>query len=156
MTASFTIPRGITRHEYGRTSGWLVRVYRTTGGEQKCARRLFSDGVYGGELQALDAAIEWQLEQLESRPARERKRTAGYGYVYRGLRSYRTVAGELRTYEAFIACFWDAQDRVNSTSYGVEAHGEAEAERRAHDWLERERRQYSWNEPPSIALAAAV
>ena len=158
MTDSFTIPRGVTRHEYGRTSGWLVRVYRTVGGEQKCARRLFSDGVYGGELQALDAAILWQSEQQGSLPPRERKRTPGYGYVTRGLRSYRTASGELRTYDAFVAWFWDGDGRLNSTSYGIEAHGETEAEARCNQWLARERAELAWTRhpPAPLALAQAV
>lgn len=139
MTVALTIPRGITRHEYGRARGWLVRVYRTEGGEQKCARRLFSDGVHGGELGALDAAISWQNEQQDSVPSRERKRLPGYGYVQRAFRSYRTASGELRSYDAFVAWFWDADGVANSTSYGVEAHGAEAAEARCRRWLDAER-----------------
>ncbi len=155
MMDLLTIPRGITRHEYGRARGWLVRVYRTEGGEQKCARRLFSDGVHGGELEALEAAIVWHGAQQESVPPRERKRTPGYGYVQRGLRSYRTVSGELRSYEAFVAWFWDARGRLNSTSYGIEAHGAERAESLCHQWLDAERAALTWPAAPA-ALAQAV
>lgn len=133
------VPRGITRHEYGRSRGWLVRVYRTEQGEQKCSRRLFSDGVYGSELEALGAAIAWHAEQQELVPQRERKRTGGYGYVQRGVRSYRTPTGELRSYDAFVANVWDDAGRLNSTSYGIDAHGAERAEALCHHWLERER-----------------
>lgn len=148
-----SIPRGITRHEYGRARGWLVRVYRTLAGEQKCTRRLFSDGVHGGELAALEAAIRWQSEQQENVPPRERKRTPGYGYVQRALRSYRTASGELRSYDAFVAWFWDADGVANSTSYGVEAHGAEMALARCHQWLASERASLGTSK---LELAQAV
>lgn len=141
MMDALTIPRGVTRHEYGRARGWLVRVYRTEQGSQKCARRLFSDGVYGGDLPALEAAVRWQSEQQENVPPRDKKRAPGHGYVQRGTRSYRTVSGELRSYDAFVAWFWDAEGRPNSTSYGIEANGAEQAEALCRDWLERERRE---------------
>jgi hypothetical protein len=131
------IPKGITRQEYGRTRGWLVRVYRTLHGEQQCARRLFSDGVHGGEFEALDAAIEWQRLQRGTWPPPPKKRTAGYGYVQRTLRSYRTPAGELRTYDAFEAWFWDADERPRSTSWSIESPGEELAQARCDEWLAR-------------------
>lgn len=149
-------PRGITRHEYGRARGWLVRVYRTKGGEQKCARRLFSDGVYGGELPALHAAMAWQSEQQENVPPRVSKRPPGYGYVQRGCRSYRTASGELRSYDAFVAWFWDAEGRPNSTSYGVEAHGAEAAEARCRSWLERQRAELESGVSHGLAFAQAV
>lgn len=131
------IPKGITRHEYARSKGWLVRVYRTRDGEQRCARRLFSDGVYGGELEALDAATAWQQEQQENSP-REKKRTPGYGYVQRAMRSYKTASG-VKSYEAFVAWFWDEQSRLSSTSWSIPTHGENEAEARCEAWLASER-----------------
>lgn len=153
MSESLVIPRGITRHEYGRARGWLVRVYRTENGAQKCTRRLFSDGVYGGEIDALEAAIGWHAAEQEAIPPRARKRRPGYGYVQRGMRSYRTASGELRSYDAFVAWFWDGEGRVSSTSYGVEAHGESVANERAHAWLASERAALRWT---STALAEAV
>ncbi len=135
------VPRGITRHEYERTRtrGWLVRVSIVVNGLPKCVRRLFSDGVYGGELEALDRAIMWQREQKEGYPPRERKRQPGYGYVQRGLRRYRTVSGEERSYEVFLAHFWDEEGRYNCTSASISLHGEGEAEARCLAWLEFER-----------------
>lgn len=152
--SDLSIPRGISRHEYGRARGWLVRVYRTEDGQQKCARRLFSDGVHGGELEALEAAITWHGEQQESLAPRARKRHPGYGYVQRGRRSYRTASGEVRSYDAFVALFWDETGRLNSTSYGVEAHGEDGAEARCQAWLDGERSALSWRTgEPELAQA---
>jgi hypothetical protein len=147
VTDELTIPRGITRHEYDRARGWLVRVQRTVDGRQKCARRLFSDGVHGGELGALDAAVLWQREQQEGYPPRERKRLAGYGYVQRGVRRYRAASGELRSYEAFVAWFWDDAGRPSSTSWSIPEHGAEEAEARCLAWLENERAELGAAEP---------
>ncbi len=151
MTDELIIPRGITRHEYGRARGWLVRVQRTVDGRQNCARRLFSDGVYGGELQALEAATLWQREQQEGLPPRSRKRLPGYGYVQRGVRRYRTTTGELRSYEAFVAWFWDDAERPSSTSWSIPEHGAAEAEARCHAWLAAERAGLGLHEPMAQA-----
>lgn len=140
MSAELTIPRGITRHEYGRTRGWLARVYRTVEGRQRCLSKLFSDGVYGGYLEALAAASHWQSEQNGAWPPASRvKRTPGYGYVQKAVRSYRSSSGELRSYEAMEVWFWDAEGRANSTSWSIEKHGEDEATSRCEAWLERSR-----------------
>ena len=147
MTEAIIIPRGITRHAYDRAKGWLVRVYRTKDGVQDCARRLFSDGVHGGELGALEAATLWQREQLEGYPPRERKRLSGYGYVQRGVRRYRAASGELRSYEAFVAWFWDDAGRPSSTSWSIPEHGAAEAEARCYAWLDAERAELGAAEP---------
>lgn len=130
------LPPGITLHVYGRTRGFLARVYRG-----KTLRKLFSWGAWGGVPEALEAAVSWQREQSETWPPepRERKRVPGYGYVTRGQRSYRDAAGLLRHYPAFIAWFWDAEARPNQTSYSVLEHGEGEAERLCYAWLERQR-----------------
>lgn len=135
------IPKGITRYEYGRTRGWLARVYWTQSelsGDrlQKVARKLFSDGVYGGERESLAAAVHWQSEQRASCRPREKKRLPGYGYVQRTTRRYRTVTGELRSYEAFEAWFWDAEERPCSTSWSIDSHGETLAYSRCEAWLE--------------------
>lgn len=147
---TFSAPRGITRHEYRKVRGWLARVYRTEGGEQKCTRRLFSDGVHGGELRALEAAIRWHSEQQENAPPRVSKRTPGYGYIQRGTRSYRAATGEIRTYPAFVAYFWDADGRLQSTSWSIDNHGEDQAKERCESWLAREQASL-----PSATLAEA-
>lgn len=142
MNAELVIPRGITRYDYGRTRGWLARVYRTEerpGGEkqQSCARKLFSDGVHGSDAAALDAAIDWQQSQPPA--SREKKRTAGYGYIRKATRRYRVPTGELTSYEAFEAWFWDADERPCSTSWSIDTHGEDVAYERCEEWLERMR-----------------
>lgn len=136
MTDELVIPKGITRHAYDRTLGWLARVYRNG----SCLRKLFSDGVYGGELAALDAATAWQTEQRRQWPPRS-KRTPGYGYVRRTRRHYRLSSGELRGYEAFEVWVWDAEGRPNSTSWSIETHGEAVARHRCEVWLEQARQE---------------
>lgn len=130
------LPPGITLHVYGRTRGYLARVYRGT-----TLRKLFSWGSWGGVAEALEAAVSWQRAQSESCPQepRERKRVPGYGYVTRGQRSYRDAGGQLQHYPAFIAWFWGAGARPNQTSHSIDEHGEAEAERRCYAWLERQR-----------------
>lgn len=136
------LPRGINLHVYGRTRGFLARVYRTEEGVERAARKLFSWGAHGGVTEALAAAIAWQSEQKKTWPpaVRERKRVPGYGYVTRGQRSYRDADGRLQHYPAFIAWFWDGECKPNQTSYSILEHGEGEAEQRCYDWLQRERR----------------
>lgn len=51
----------IKRVEYARCKGWNFRVYR---GDETHSK-LFSDGVYGGSKQALEAAIAYQKEYSE-------------------------------------------------------------------------------------------
>lgn len=128
------LPPGITLQVYGRTRGFLARVYRGT-----TLRKLFSWRTYGGLDRALHAAVEWQREQREAWPPKERKRVPGYGYVQRGQRSYRDSAGVLQYYPAFIAWFWDGDGRPHQTSYSMLEHGEADAEARCYAWLERQR-----------------
>lgn len=130
------LPAGITLHVYGRTRGFLARVYRG-----KTLRKLFSWGAWGGVAEALAAAVAWQREQSDTWPPepREKKRVAGYGYVQRGHRSYRDVSGQLRRYPAFIAWFWDSEERPNQTSYSIDEHGERQAKRLCEAWLDRQR-----------------
>jgi len=128
------LPPGITLHVYGRTRGFLARVYRGT-----TLRKLFSWRAWGGVERALSAAVEWQRQQSDAWPPKERKRVPGYGYVQRGQRSYRDASGALQHYPAFIAWFWDAEGRPNQTSYSIDEHGTAEAESRCYAWLERQR-----------------
>jgi hypothetical protein len=136
VAAALVLPRGITRYHHCRTRGFIVRVYRVERGD-KPLRKLFSYGVYGGELEAFVAACAWQAAQHEIWPPapRERKRTPGYGYIQRALRSYRKTSGEVESYEAFVAYFWDAELALRSTSWSIEAHGEALAHELCEDWL---------------------
>jgi hypothetical protein len=123
------LPAGITRHDYGRTRGFLARVY--VGGQ--CSRRLFSYDKLGGEIAALEAALCWQSQTRQAPEAR--KQSGGYGYVQRGLRSYRTVSGEVRYYDAFIAWFWDEAGKAASTSFGIRAQGHDRARELCDRWL---------------------
>ncbi len=51
--------KGLSRIESGSTKGWFVRVYR----DGKCVHsKLFSDGKYGGRLDARIKAIEYRDE----------------------------------------------------------------------------------------------
>lgn len=127
-------PKGITRYEHSRSRGWLVRVYRSG---KVVARQLFSDGPHGGSSAALAAAAVWQAAQELAFPVvvRPKKRTAGYGYVQRVERSYRTPGGEVRRYDAFAAYFWDADEELRSTSWSIDQHGEELARELCEDWL---------------------
>jgi hypothetical protein len=135
------LPRGITRYEHRRTRGFLVRIYRSELGD-KPLRKLFSDGVYGGKALALGAACSWQRAQHDAWPPapRDKKRTPGYGYIQRAIRSYRTASGELRQYEALVAYFWDAEGQLGSTSWSIDTHGEEVARELCEDWLAESRR----------------
>lgn len=54
------------RIETGNTRGWQVRFYyQNEEGETKYHSKLFSDGVYGGEEEAYDAAIEYRDENQD-------------------------------------------------------------------------------------------
>lgn len=133
--ATAELPAGITVHAYGRTRGFLARVYS----QGTCERKLFSWRAHGSVQAAFDAAVAWQTTQKAQHPApREPRRVPGYGYVVRGQRSYRDAEGAQRHYPAFIAWLWDGQ-RPHQTSYSVVEHGEAQAERLCYAWLERER-----------------
>ena len=54
------------RIETGYTRGWQVRFYYKQDGQTKYHSKLFSDGVYGGEKDALDAAISYRDENQDS------------------------------------------------------------------------------------------
>jgi len=148
------IPKGVSRFHYGRTRGWLARVYTTAEGERRCTRKLFSDGVHGGELEALDAAARWQEDARLGVPSREKVRVPGYGYVQETVRRYRTQGGELRSYRAFEAWFWDAEERPCSTSWSIETHGAELARRRCEEWLARARARCEQAETGEAELQA--
>ncbi len=54
----------ITRLDYGKAIGWWVRIRRKS---NPCSK-LFSDNIYGGKDEALEAAIVWRDEQLVNAP----------------------------------------------------------------------------------------
>ena len=54
----------ITRLDYQKTHGWWVRIRRKS---NPCSK-LFSDGVYGSQEKALEAAIAWRDEKLITAP----------------------------------------------------------------------------------------
>lgn len=56
----------IKRHDYPRCHGWNFRIYN--GGVSHS--RLFSDGVYGGSKQALNAAIAYSKEYYKTHTVR--------------------------------------------------------------------------------------
>lgn len=129
------LPRGITRYEYDRTRGYLVRIHRTEEGIRTCkARRLFSDGVYGSRGEAKRAAVEFHAQM---QGPREKKRTGGYGYVRYSRESWKTATEEVRNYFAWRAWFWDDEGRPSSSKWSVDQHGSDEARRKAEDWLAR-------------------
>lgn len=62
--------KSISRFDYGRTRGWLVRV----AWKKKLHSKLFSDNKYHGKKQALKAAIEYRnkFEWMLGKPRTER------------------------------------------------------------------------------------
>lgn len=131
------LPRGVTRHEYDRTRGYLVRCYRLEEGVSTCwLRRLFSDGVYGGREGARMAALEFHAYH---QTPREKKRTGGYGYVRLSRETWTTSTGERRSYVCWKAWHWDDDGKPSSTKWSVDQHGSDEARRRCESWLDGKR-----------------
>ena len=64
-------PKHITRLDYQKTHGWWVRIRRKSNPSSK----LFSDGVYGGRDEALEAATAWRDEKLSSAPKQTNRTT---------------------------------------------------------------------------------
>lgn len=137
------LPRGVTRHEHGRTRGFLVR--------KAGVRRLFSDGVHGGFAEARAAALEFHA----SVPVveRSRKRVPGYGYVKRVRVRYRSASGQEKQYDAWQAWFWDAEGKMESTKWSIDEHGSELAERACQAWLDEKRSGLSTAELPELAEA---
>ncbi|MFA6956387.1 MAG: hypothetical protein WC538_10985 [Thermoanaerobaculia bacterium] len=68
MTTQKGSIRGITRMDYERATGWLVRVYR--GGTTHS--KFFADSLHGGKRRAKQAAVEYRdmYEELHPSPPR--------------------------------------------------------------------------------------
>jgi hypothetical protein len=131
------LPRGVKRHEYNRTRGYLVRCYRLEEGISTCyLRRLFSDGAYGGRAAARAAALECHAQH---QVAREKKRTNGYGYVRCERVGWKTATGECRSYLAWRVYHWDDEGKFTSTKWSIDQHGSDEAKRRCEEWLDAKR-----------------
>ena len=133
------VPRGISRYEYRRARGWLVRVERTEGGERKTTRRLFSDNRHGGRSGALAAAVAfWQVEKTRARQLRIKRRS--YGYVRLEPAYYETAGGEVRRTESFCARYWNEAGQKSTLRRSCERYGFEGARRLCLDWLaERQR-----------------
>lgn len=121
----------ITRHDYKKTHGYVVRYSRDTALFQK----LFSDSIYGSKELALKAATDYLRELREAFPPMNRQEycqinrnnnKAGIVGVYK---SSTTSRGH--RYDAWVAS-WSPQKGVHKQkSYAINKYGEDEAKRLA-------------------------
>jgi hypothetical protein len=126
--------KGIRRavSKKSRIRGWYATIRRASGNTS----RLFSDGVYGGRLEAYRAASKWYEDILPSYPLKTRlakmskKRSnnrSGIPGVYRWPASGKNIPG----------AYWGAQwvnepnDRPNRRKYSIATYGETSAKKKA-------------------------
>ncbi len=104
----------ITRMDYPKSHGYFVRV-RWKGAARS---KLFSDSVYGDQLSALAAAIEWrdQVTRDLGKPRPGSPPLASVG-VHRRTRGGRAV------YEAT----WSVSGKRGRTTYSIKKHGAKQA-----------------------------
>ena len=123
--------KGISRidQESRNTFGWYVRVMFN--GKQ--VSKFFSDKVYGGRKEALEAAVEYrdQAEKKLGRPrtdrqviARQTRNTSGIVGVQLRTKSVRTKTGE-RVVNKYYVVTWNPEPgRVKTIFVPVEKYGE--------------------------------
>lgn len=132
-------------HAENRTHAWFVRVRRCN-----CdARKVFSDGVFGGKRKALKAAIEYRDALLNSLPSSEheiwtrtrvrRNNRSGTPGVARYERPSKTATGNPPSY--WLASWVDENGASRKRKFAVSIHGEQQAERLARDERERQLRR---------------
>ena len=123
--------KGISRidQESRNTFGWYVRVMFN--GKQ--VSKFFSDKVYGGRKEALEAAVEYrdEAEKKLGRPrtdrqviARQTRNTSGIVGVQLRTKSVRTKTGE-RVINKYYVVTWNPEPgRVKTIFVPVEKYGE--------------------------------
>ena len=123
--------KGISRidQESRNTFGWYVRVMFN--GKQ--VSKFFSDKVYGGRKEALEAAVEYrdEAEKKLGRPrtdrqviARQTRNTSGIVGVQLRTKSVRTKTGE-RVVNKYYVVTWNPEPgRVQTIFVPVEKYGE--------------------------------
>lgn len=67
-SASLSKNKGISRMDFDRAVGWLVRVYEAGGTHS----RFFSDGRYGGWKRALGAARKYREDYVSKHPPKKK------------------------------------------------------------------------------------
>ena len=136
--------RNISRidNETNRTHAWLVTVQRNS----NIARKMFSDGVYGGKRKALQAAISFHAQLLAGVPQYEyqirlrsiirRNNTSGIPGVSRHEQIDNPNTG--RRVVFWLASWIDEQGVGRKRKFSVLLYGERKAKQLAV--VERERR----------------
>lgn len=135
--------KGISRIQSRGAGGWLVRLYRNT----KVVSKLFSDGVFGGASQSLDAAqayyrqLQLQFPPEARSPFREKtlqNNTSGYngicetfnrtkkgGKIFYWNVSWYNPPNRLNSKKFY---FHDAEERKQALSEALKFRREREAE----------------------------
>lgn len=158
--------RNITRIDHGRGRSWWVRFER----DGTLLQASFSDRQHGGCHNALRAAQRWR-DEVEARlpPPRGGNRVGmarmikppGYHYLKRTPVSFRTPAGDLQHYDAWL-CWLRVEDRkAKATRWSVDKHGDAAARAGCERWLEhqmqallrRMRARAGWKPDPAAKAA---
>ena len=116
--------KSISRFDYGRNRGWLVRV-RWQG---RTHTKMFSDGIHGGRQAALEAATAWR-DQTELDLGKPRTEAT--------VQAKGETGGIWRALARNGHPIWVAAWPGGRTSFSVRLHGEREAKRLAREARDR-------------------
>jgi len=134
----------ITRMDYPRVHGWVVRLPARSDGSQP--GELFSDGIYGGKQKSQSAALAWRdktFTAMRGAPPngryvhRRQKRGAKSGRVgvvlVRKRSTSRGIDRRIYVYErlSWVAKWSESLGEVRSKYFSVRAWGYSEARRLA-------------------------
>lgn len=119
--------------DYKRSHGWWVRFER----KNYPVSKFFSDSKWGGWRRSRRVAIEYR-DLVESKmPPRVRRPgpPPGPGYIKRETRGYYNAAGDLMTYESWMAWIRVAPKKAASTNVSIDKWGTRKAKRWVLEWL---------------------
>ena len=139
----------ITRFDYSRTHAWWVRFQRMHDGVRKTVSKMFSDGKWGGKYKSRDAAIRWRNANRRKFPKASGCKRGGRRPVPVGYSSHctfwktRTRAdGSLDTQRILQVRIKVAENKFNTLSVTIGAHGDTESQVLAKRWLRKQRREH--------------
>lgn len=137
QTGPRVIHPNVSRVDYPRSHGFLVRFQRTQGGVKAITSKLFSDSTYGKTARV--KAIAWREAMAKTLRAPYVGRSAyppGYNYVKR-MRVTNSVNGVRHSYMAYVAFLRIEDGRHLMTRWSIEKWGASTARERCNDWVAR-------------------
>ena len=135
----------ITRLDYERCRGWMVRIQRTLKKGVTLFSKFFGDASYGSPRKALKAARIWRDDTLVKVPPPKGRHTGqvvppGYGYVRKTVIRYTDGHGVCHSYRAWVGWLRIEDRKCLTTKWSIDKWGNQKARRFVDEWLEASRR----------------